>query len=127
MAKNLEPHEASAAREDARSLEAEADTGEPYPDDTVISPSNQASRMFNVRLSEERFAAIQHVAERQHLRCPPWLTLGFLKASEVASGCASFLFEPVQPLRQRSSVAATRVRTCARASPRGTPAMSSAS
>ncbi len=47
--------------------EAEADTGEPYPDDTVISRSAQASRMFNVRLSEEQFAAIQDVTERQHL------------------------------------------------------------
>ena len=67
MAKNLEPHEASAAREDARRLEAEASTGEPYPEGTVISRSNQGSRMFNVRLSEEQFAAIQAAAERQHL------------------------------------------------------------
>jgi len=59
MAKNLDPHEASVAREDARRLEAEADTGEPYPDGTVISRSNQTSRMFTVRLSEEQFAAIQ--------------------------------------------------------------------
>ena len=63
MAKNLDPHEASAAREDARRLEAEADTGEPYPDGTVISRPNQASRMFNVRLSEEQFAAIQEIRE----------------------------------------------------------------
>jgi uncharacterized protein YbaP (TraB family) len=67
MARNLEPHEASAAREDARRLEAEADTGEPYPNGTVISRPNQASRMFNVRLSEEQFAAIQEIAESQHL------------------------------------------------------------
>ena len=67
MAKNLEPHEDSAARGDARRLEAEADTGEPYPDGTVISRPNQASRMFNVRLSEEQFAAIQDIAESQHL------------------------------------------------------------
>ena len=67
MAKNLDPHEASAAREDARRLEAEADTGEPFPDGTVISRPNQASRMFNVRLSEEQFAAIQEIAESQHL------------------------------------------------------------
>ena len=67
MAKNLDPHEASAAREDARRLEAEADTGEPYPDGTVIRRPNQASRMFNVRLSEEQFAAIQEIAESQHL------------------------------------------------------------
>jgi hypothetical protein len=67
MAKNLDPHEAGAARADARRLEAEASTGEPYPEGTIISRSNQASRMFNVRLSEEQFAAIQDVAERQHL------------------------------------------------------------
>jgi hypothetical protein len=67
MARNLEPHEASAAREDARRLEAEADNGEPYTDGTVISRPNQASRMFNVRLSEEQFAAIQEIAECQHL------------------------------------------------------------
>jgi hypothetical protein len=67
MAKNLDPHDAGAAREDARRLEAEASAGEPYPEGTVISRSNQASRMFNVRLSEEQFAAIQAAAERQHL------------------------------------------------------------
>jgi uncharacterized protein YbaP (TraB family) len=67
MAKNLDPHEARAAREDARRLAAEAGAGEPYPDSTLISRPNQASRMFNVRLSEEQFAAIQDVAEQQHL------------------------------------------------------------
>jgi hypothetical protein len=51
----------------SRRLEGEADTGEPYPEGTVISRSNQASRMFNVRLSEEQFAAIQEIAESQHL------------------------------------------------------------
>jgi len=67
MAKKLDPHEAGALREDVRRLEAEADSGEPYPEGTVISRPNQASRMFNVRLSEEQFAAIQAAAERQHL------------------------------------------------------------
>jgi hypothetical protein len=67
MAKKLDPHEAGAVREDVRRLEAEADSGEPYPEGTVISRPNQASRMFNVRLSEEQFAAIQAAAERQHL------------------------------------------------------------
>ncbi|MDP5183258.1 hypothetical protein QOZ88_11465 [Blastococcus sp. BMG 814] len=67
MAKNLDPHEASAAREDARRLEAQADIGEPYPDGTAISRPNQASRMFDVRLSEEQFAPIQEIAESQHL------------------------------------------------------------
>ena len=67
MAKNLDPDDAGAARADARRLEAEAVTGEPYPEGTVISRSNQASRMFNVRLSEEQFAAIQEIAESHHL------------------------------------------------------------
>jgi uncharacterized protein YbaP (TraB family) len=67
VARAPDPHEAGAAREDARRLEAEADTSEPYPDGTVISRPNQASRMFNVRLSEEQFAAIQELAESQHL------------------------------------------------------------
>ena len=40
---------------------------EPYPDGTVISHPNQASRMLNVRLSAEQFAAIQEIAESQHL------------------------------------------------------------
>ena len=67
MAKSLDPEEAGIAREDARRLEAGASTGEPYPEGTVISRSNPASRMFNVRLSEEQFVAIQTAAERQHL------------------------------------------------------------
>lgn len=67
MAKDLDPQEARALREDARRLEVEAEIGEPYPDGTTISRPNQASRMFNVRLTEEQFAAIQDVAEREHL------------------------------------------------------------
>lgn len=67
MAKNLDPHEAGAAREDARRLEGEVDTGEPYPEGTDISRPNQASRMFNVRLSADQFVAIQEIAESQHL------------------------------------------------------------
>lgn len=67
MGKNLDPHEADAARADARRLETEADLGMPYPDGTVISRPNQAGRMFNVRLSEEQFAAIQRIVEKQHL------------------------------------------------------------
>ena len=46
MAKNLEYHQASAAREDAQRLEGEATTVEPYPEGTVVSRSSQASRMF---------------------------------------------------------------------------------
>ncbi|CCH87963.1 conserved protein of unknown function [Modestobacter italicus] len=60
-------HEAGAAREYARRREAEAGTGEPFPDGTFTSRPNQASRMFDVRLSDERFAAVQEIAESQHL------------------------------------------------------------
>lgn len=67
MAKDLDPRGSGAAREDARRLEAGADTDGPYPEGTVISRPNQASRMFNVRLSEEQFVAIQEIAESQHL------------------------------------------------------------
>ena len=72
LAKDLDPPDAGAAREDARRLKAEASAGEPYPEDTIISRSNQVSRMFNVRLSVEQFAAIRAAAERQH---PPMSTM----------------------------------------------------
>lgn len=67
MAKKLDPTAARAAREDARRLEFEANREEPYPPDTRISRPNQPSRMFNVRLTEEQFAAIQDLAEQRHL------------------------------------------------------------
>jgi hypothetical protein len=70
IAKNVDPHEAGATREDARRLEA-ADAGEPYSKSTLISRPNQASRMFNVRLSEEQFAAIQHLPMSTMARALP--------------------------------------------------------
>lgn len=54
-------------REDARQLEQRADSTEPYPGGTVISRSNARSRMFNVRLSDEQFEALQAVANARHL------------------------------------------------------------
>ena len=56
-----------AARDEARRLEADAASDEPYPEDTIISRPNQTSRMFNVRLTDEQFKQIQNLAERRHL------------------------------------------------------------
>jgi hypothetical protein len=67
MVKKLDPKVARAAREDARRLEAEAERDEPYPEDTVVSRPNQGSRMFNVRLTEEQYAAIHDLAAQRHL------------------------------------------------------------
>lgn len=65
--KKLNSQEAGTAHEDARRLEAEADPSAPHPDGTVISRRNRASRMSNLRLPEEQCAAIQEIAENQHL------------------------------------------------------------
>jgi hypothetical protein len=46
---------------------AEVDIAGPYPESTVIGRSNLTSRVFNVRLTEEQFAAIQEIAGSQHL------------------------------------------------------------
>lgn len=67
MANKLDPAAARAAREDARRLEAAAHAEEPYPAGTTISRPNQTSRMFNVRLTDEQFAAIQQLAAQRHL------------------------------------------------------------
>src|SRR5829696_4860721 len=72
MAKKLDPHEASAAREDARRLEAEADVGEPYPDGTVISRPSQASRMFNVRSRTNSSLQSKRSPRASTCRCPRW-------------------------------------------------------
>lgn len=67
MAKKLDPMMERAARDEARRLEAEAASDEPYPEGTIISRPNQTSRMFNVRLTDEQFKEIQNLAERRHL------------------------------------------------------------
>ena len=51
----------------ARKLEQHADSGEPYPEGTVITRPNAPSRMFNLRLSDEQFDALQQVANAKHL------------------------------------------------------------
>ena len=67
MANKLDPKMARAARDDARRLEAQAKRDEPYPGDTSVRRPNQASRMFNVRLTEEQFTALHDLAEQRHL------------------------------------------------------------
>ncbi len=67
MANKLDPKTARAARDDARSLEKSAASDTPYPPETKISRPNQASRMFNVRLTDEQFSAIQELANQRHL------------------------------------------------------------
>jgi len=67
MAKKLDPKTAAAAREDARRLEQHADTTEPYPNGTAVSRPNAPSRMFNLRLSEDQYEALQELAQQRHL------------------------------------------------------------
>lgn len=67
MAKKLNSKTAAAAREDARRLEQHAETTEPYPDDTTVSRPNAPSRMFNLRLSEQQYEALQELARQRHL------------------------------------------------------------
>jgi hypothetical protein len=67
MAKKLDRKVAAEARGDARRLERQVDSIEPYPADTVVSRPNAPSRMFNVRLSEEQYEALQELAHKRHL------------------------------------------------------------
>lgn len=54
-------------REDAHRLEKHASSSAPYPEGTVISRPNSPSRMFNLRLSDEQFDALQQIANAKHL------------------------------------------------------------
>jgi len=67
MAKSLDPETAGAARDDARRLEQHAESTEPYPADTTVSRPNAPSRMFNLRLSEDQYEALQELAHQRHL------------------------------------------------------------
>ena len=67
MAKTLDPKIAGAARDDARRLEQHADTTGPYSEDTTVSRPNAPSRMFNLRLSEDQYEALQELAHQRHL------------------------------------------------------------
>lgn len=55
------------ARADARALEAYADDTEPYPSDVLISQPNRASRIFNLRLSDQQYEEITDLARKRHL------------------------------------------------------------
>jgi hypothetical protein len=67
MTKKLDENIAAAVRTDARRLEAEADTGGPYPAGTRVTRPRRPSRMFNVRLTDEQFAELQKLARQHHL------------------------------------------------------------
>ena len=67
MAKRLDDKAARTAREDARRLERGADAHGAYPDGTAIRRPNQPSRMFNLRLTEDQFSALQDLARDRHL------------------------------------------------------------
>ncbi|MGI8723346.1 MAG: hypothetical protein ACR2JG_14100 [Geodermatophilaceae bacterium] len=67
MTKKLDDNAAAALREEARRLEQHANSGQPYPEGTAITRPNAPSRMFNLRLSDEQFDALQQVANAKHL------------------------------------------------------------
>jgi hypothetical protein len=67
MAKKLNKNIAAAAREDGRQLEQHADAAGPYPAETAVSRPNAPSRMFNLRLSEDQYEALQELARERHL------------------------------------------------------------
>lgn len=67
MTKDLDPETLAKLRDEARQLEHGADSTGPYPKDTVISRPNASSRMFNLRLSDEQFDALQQLAQARHL------------------------------------------------------------
>lgn len=67
MANKFDRATARATREDARRLEKQAARTEPYPESTAVSRANQPSRMFNLRLTDEQFSAIQKLAAERHL------------------------------------------------------------
>jgi hypothetical protein len=67
MAKKIDPKTMAALRADARRLEQQADSRDPYPKGTRVNRPNLQSRLFNVRLSEEQYAALKKLAREKHL------------------------------------------------------------
>ncbi|MHB8450000.1 MAG: hypothetical protein ACYDAQ_06070 [Mycobacteriales bacterium] len=67
MAKRLEPKAAAKLRADARAAERNADTDGAYPARTRVRRPNAPSRIFNIRLSEEQYAALEEGATAEHL------------------------------------------------------------
>ncbi|MDQ3464080.1 MAG: hypothetical protein M3500_05120 [Actinomycetota bacterium] len=67
MPKKPDEESIETLREDARRLEQHASSSEPYPEGTATSRPNAPSRMFNLRLSDEQFDALQQIANAKHL------------------------------------------------------------
>ena len=67
MTKNLDDQTERAVRADARALEVEAGTTEPYPAETQIARPNRPSRMFNVRLTDAQYNELKGLAHAHHL------------------------------------------------------------
>ncbi len=67
MTRKLDDQTGRAMRADARALEVEAESAEPYPAATHITRPNRPSRMFNVRLTDEQFNELQGLAREHHL------------------------------------------------------------
>ena len=67
MAEELDPELMAALRAESVEMETNADSMEPFPPGTRITMPNQPSRVFNLRLTEDQFAALQQVAEAKHL------------------------------------------------------------
>lgn len=67
MTDKLDPQTARAVRADARRLEAEAESTDPYPEGVTISRPNRPSRMFNLRLTDEQLSELHALARERHL------------------------------------------------------------
>lgn len=67
MSRQLEPGIAAEARADARTLEKYADEEGDYPPGTTVRRGQGASRMFNVRLTDEQYQQLEQVAQEKHL------------------------------------------------------------
>lgn len=67
MTKKLDEQTARAARADARRLESDAETIDPYPEGTTVTRPNRPSRMFNLRLTDEQFGELHALARERHL------------------------------------------------------------
>jgi hypothetical protein len=67
VAKKINPNAMAELRDDARRLEKHAGSSKPYPKGTPVSRPNLPSRLFNVRLSDEQYAALQKLARERHL------------------------------------------------------------
>lgn len=67
MTRNLDPKTGAELRADARAAEQQAGSDENYPPGTQLRRPNAPSRRFNVRLSEEQYAALEQAAKAKHL------------------------------------------------------------